>query len=113
MTRIRVLMRVIKLLEAGFIPYDHISQARDKDHKPVTYMHPDAVKFNITGAVVRSIYDLTGDPANKRNELWDATLSVFKNRYGGWIQMYDAFEKMDKETALTMLKQQLDDWNRI
>jgi hypothetical protein len=111
MTRIRVLMRAIKLLENGYIPYDHLTQARTVDDQPVSYLHPEAAKFTATGAVVRAIYELTGDPADQRDRLWDETLREFKQQYGGWFKMYVAFEQMNKEQVLEIFKNKLMEWN--
>lgn len=113
MTRIRVLMKAIKLLESGFIPYDYRSQAQDKAGNHVSYVHPDATRFTATGAVVRAIYDLTGDPAAERDGLWTDTMIEFKRQFGDhWTSMYDAFERMSKDEVLELFKNKLAEWNR-
>lgn len=114
MTRIRVLLRAIKLLEAGWLPYDKLGQARDKDHNLVSYMHPAAVKFTATGAVVRAIYELTGDPADQRDKLWTDTMISFKEEFNNsWTAMYDFFEKLEnKEQVIAVFKAKLEEWNR-
>lgn len=113
MTRIRVLQRAIRLLQSGFIPYDRKGQARDINGNIVTCAHPDACQFNATGAVVRAIYEFTGDPVQDRLPLWESTMKVFHDRYKGWTPMYNAFEKMSKAEIIDLFQQQLDEWNDI
>lgn len=112
MTRIRVLMRAIKLLEHGFIPYDQQGQARDKRNNIVSIVHPDAIKFNATAAVSRAIFELTGDMRDKRDELWTATMQPFKDRYKQWSIMYEELAKLDKQQVLDLFNHQLNEWNK-
>lgn len=111
MTRIRVLMKAIKLLEAGYVPYDHKGQAQNDAGEVVSYVHPDACHFTATSAVLRAIYDTTGDPAHERDNLWNDTMIEFKRQFGGWLQMYIALEKMNKEQVLDLFKNKLAEWN--
>lgn len=113
MTRFRVLQRAIKLLQTGFHPYDHRGQAYDKDGKVVTVVHPDAVQFNATGAVVRAIFDFTGETVQQRIGLWTDSMDCFRKKYGGWTPFYNAIEQMSKEEVIALYEEQLKQWNNL
>lgn len=113
MTRFRVLQRAIKLLQAGFHPYDGRGMAYDKDDNCVAHTHPDAVLFNATGAVARAIFDFTGETVKERQSLWSASMDNFRNKYGGWTPMYNAFERMSKDEIIALFQAQLDDWDNL
>lgn len=109
MTRIRVLLRAIKLLEQGVVHRAN-NQAEDERGNPLSYMHPAAVRFNAAGAVQRAILDLTGDPADKRDALWQASLVDLRTQFGGWGHLYSAFEAMTQDEMISTFRKQLEKW---
>lgn len=114
MTPTRVLDRTIKLLEEGWFRDDHgKGQALDAAFNPVAYVHPGAVYFTATGAVVRAIYELTGDAAIQRENLWDRTVRPFKIRFGSWSAWYDHMKKLDKDEAIKFYLDELNKRNRM
>lgn len=112
MTRIRVLMRAIKLLEVGFIPYDHNGRALDANNNIVSVTHPAACQFCATAAVGRAIFELTGDHPQERDTLWTATMQPFKDHYQQWSIMYEELAKLNKEQILDLFRKQLETWNK-
>lgn len=87
-------------------------RAVDENNRIVSSLNPNAIAFTATAAIERAIYDLTGDPPEKRETLTGASFQLLLECCNNsWFDLYyKKLEKMSKRQTINFLQSQIDAW---
>lgn len=110
MTRIRIIQMAKRLITDHYLPLTRHCFATTAVGENVSYMHPDAVNFSLTGAIERAIYNQTGDDYSQRDDLYAASYDPIIRRLGGIGPSRIFLETATEKMVHHLLKEQLDEW---